>query len=193
MSELCRFSNMEAMRNSEIPDGKPSSTSSVSRWIVRATTLLVWLVALPLMLGVLPWAISLLAHRYGWSDGRPAIWNLFGLLPVIFGAVLFYWVMVLHFEQTPDQVELKSTPEYLLMRGPYRFTRNPMYVAGVLVWLGWTLFYGSVAVLIATIVFWAVWNFILIPWEERTLKAQFGESYLQYKKSVPRWLGKIRG
>lgn len=48
----------------------------------------------------------------------------------------------------PERVTLGLTPSYLLMRGPYRFTRNPMYVAELGLWLGWTIFFGSPAVLI---------------------------------------------
>ena len=96
--------------------------------------------------------------------------------------------MVLHFARAPETVELEWTPKYLLTRGPYRFTRNPMYVAEVLLWLGWALFFGSVAVLAGAVVLAALVHWIAVPREERALEARFGASYLEYEKAVPRWL-----
>ncbi len=46
---------------------------------------------IPLGLGVhvvLPWAISLIAPRYGWADGRPGVWNVLGLIPVAVGLAM---------------------------------------------------------------------------------------------------------
>jgi protein-S-isoprenylcysteine O-methyltransferase Ste14 len=61
-----------------------------------------------------------------------------------------------------------------------------MYLCGMLIWLGWVIFYGSVAVLVG----WGHVAFLVVPWEERRLETRFGEAYLRYKHSVPRWLGK---
>jgi hypothetical protein len=57
-------------------------------------------------------------------------------------------------------------------------------------WLGWALFFGSPGVLVGCLVFWLGANLIILPREERGLEAAFGQAYLQYKNSVPRWLGK---
>jgi protein-S-isoprenylcysteine O-methyltransferase Ste14 len=59
-----------------------------------------------------------------------------------------------------------------------------------LIWLGWIIFYGSVAVLAGTVIVWGSVAMLVVPWEERNLAARFGEAYLQYKRSVPRWLGR---
>jgi protein-S-isoprenylcysteine O-methyltransferase Ste14 len=88
---------------------------------------------------------------------------------------------------------VERTPKYLLVAGPYTWTRNPMYLAEMALWIGWALFYGSSGVLIGLLVLWAVMNFMVVPFEERDLEARFGDSYLRYKQRVPRWLGKARG
>jgi protein-S-isoprenylcysteine O-methyltransferase Ste14 len=85
---------------------------------------------------------------------------------------------------------MERTQKYLVVGGPYRFTRNPMYLCGMLIWLGWIIFYGSVAVLAGTVVIWGSVGMLVVPWEERNLEARFGEAYLRYKHSVPRWLGR---
>lgn len=70
---------------------------------------------------------------------------------------------------------------------PYRFTRNPMYLAGLGLWLGWAVFYGRLPVL-AGAALWAATNSVIITREERALNRVFGEEYHLYKRSVPRWL-----
>jgi protein-S-isoprenylcysteine O-methyltransferase Ste14 len=90
-------------------------------------------------------------------------------------------------------VEWKGfTPPYLLTDGPYKWSRNPMYLAALAIWIGWALFYGSVAVLIVMIVVGVGIALGAVPAEERAIEAQFGEVYLRYKSRVPRWLGRIR-
>ncbi len=76
----------------------------------------------------------------------------------------------------------------LVVGGPFRFTRNPLY-------LGMTLFYIGVAILAQ-----ALWAFVLLPFvlmivqrgvierEERYLERKFGTDYLRYKQRVRRWL-----
>ncbi len=66
-----------------------------------------------------------------------------------------------------------------------------MYVAGLFAWIGWTVFYGSPAVFIGLVLLWSLFTFRVIPNEERQLEALFGDEYLEYKKSVPRWIGRI--
>lgn len=182
----------EIVTVSQISDEEPPGKVSLPRWLALALGVFAWLVAIPLAHGVLPWAVSLLAPRYGWMDGRPGSWNLLGSVPVLFAVVTLVWIMVLGFAETPEKVKLEWNSPFLLIRGPYAFTRNPMYVAELGLWLGWAIFYGSVTVLIGSALLWAVVNFIVLPREERALEMRFGEAYRQYKRDVPRWLGKTR-
>jgi hypothetical protein len=95
--------------------------------------------------------------------------------------------------QTVEGQALESAPSSLVMEGPYKFSRHPMYLCVLAIWLGWALFYGSVAVFITWVATWVGMTLFVAPAEERELEARFGESYLEYKKAVPRWLGKIHG
>ena len=58
--------------------------------------------------------------------------------------------------------------------------------------LGWAIFYGSIAVLVALIVWALFFNFYQIPLEERILEAHFDEAYREYKNHIPRWFGIVR-
>ena len=66
-----------------------------------------------------------------------------------------------------------------------------MYVAELALWLGWAILCGSLVVLLGLVVLTVVINLIL-PWEERGLERQFGETYRAYRRRVPRWIGAIR-
>jgi len=91
---------------------------------------------------------------------------------------------------SPDETRSFEKGTFEVVRGPYQFTRNPMYLSGMAIWLGWVIFYGSVAVLVGFVVVWMSVAFLVVPWEERKLEARIGEAYLRYKNTVPRWLGK---
>ncbi len=99
------------------------------------------------------------------------------------------WVFSLHFVAAPGGWEMKTVPDYMLVKGPYRFSRNPMYLLELGMWSGWAVFYGSIPVLIMFVLFWLMMAFRAIPREERQLEERFGEEYLHYKKTVPRWFG----
>jgi len=76
----------------------------------------------------LPWAVSRIGARQGWRAEMPGVANLAGLVPVVAGVSLLAWALVLHYRKAPEGWPLRLRPSYLLTRGPYRSTRNPMYL-----------------------------------------------------------------
>src|SRR5574341_1145374 len=127
----------------------------------------------------------------GWP-APPGPWNLLGLIPVILGNIGLFWGILAHSAQTPRRIDFQLDKPYLLTDGLYRVSRNPMYVAELILMFGWVIFYGSVALLIAWVVWWASFNFYVIPQEERVMEALYGDAYREYKSKVPRWFGKVR-
>ena len=160
---------------------------ALPRWAIP----IVWAVLVLVILVVLPWAIARLGPRYGWSQAVPATWNLAGLFVVAPGLGLYAWCLVFHFKSYRAPVRVGFDPPHLVVAGPYKISRNPMYVAGLFAWLGWTVFYGSPAVLVGLVLLWSLFTFRVIPHEERQLEALFGDEYLEYKRSVRRWLGRV--
>jgi protein-S-isoprenylcysteine O-methyltransferase Ste14 len=77
----------------------------------------------------------------------------------------------------------------LVRSGPYRFTRNPMYLGMFFVLSGWFLFLHNLAALVFLGVYVAVITEFQIRPEERFMAELFGEQYEEYKREVPRWLG----
>jgi len=162
-----------------------NSKKTIPRWVVP----IYWGVGLPLGHAAIPWGISFLTPRLGWTEGRPGAINLYSLVLISIGLAIVIWTMALHFVRTPQRVEWVRTPTYLLVQGPYQFSRNPMQLGELIIWLGWVFFFGSVSVLIAFLLLIVLLNFRVIPREERELEARFGDTYIRYKKRVPRWFG----
>lgn len=76
----------------------------------------------------------------------------------------------------------------IVRTGPYRFSRNPIYLAFSLLQCGLSFWVNSVALLITLIPAIALMRLVVIPREERYLEARFSSEYLPYKASIRRWL-----
>lgn len=76
----------------------------------------------------------------------------------------------------------------IVRRGPYRFSRNPIYLAFTLLQIGLAAWVNSVGLLLALLPALALMTLVVIPREERYLEARFPTEYLPYKRAVRRWL-----
>jgi protein-S-isoprenylcysteine O-methyltransferase Ste14 len=76
----------------------------------------------------------------------------------------------------------------IVRSGPYRFSRNPIYLAFSLLQLGLSIWVNSLALLITLVPAVALMSFVVIPREERYLEARFPSAYLPYMTSVRRWV-----
>jgi protein-S-isoprenylcysteine O-methyltransferase Ste14 len=82
----------------------------------------------------------------------------------------------------------------LVQTGPYRFSRNPLYLSNLLVGAGLVLFANCLHPWLAALVLTALFahHAVLVKWEERSLRIQWGEAYASYLRTTPRWLGKSK-
>ena len=81
-----------------------------------------------------------------------------------------------------------APPENLVIRGLYRYSRNPIYVADVTAWLGIFLLEGHAALLLYALIATTVIGLAIVLWEEPGLVRRFGSDYDAYRARVPRWL-----
>jgi protein-S-isoprenylcysteine O-methyltransferase Ste14 len=84
-------------------------------------------------------------------------------------------------------IKRRLEPEYLLTDGPYRFSRNPMYVGGVAIWGGWAILLGSARVASGLVVLSCIYRASVV-WVERMLERQWGDAWLDYATRTSRWL-----
>ena len=78
-------------------------------------------------------------------------------------------------------------PRKLVVRGLYRFTRNPMYNGVICVLLGEAWLFHSVPLWKYAALVFFLFHVMVMVYEEPTLESQFGESFRRYKRAVPRW------
>src|SRR5436190_3417542 len=126
-----------------------------------------------------------------WSGvRRPAslgLTQVLGLVVVVLGAGLALWcILTFAFvgKGTPAPFD---PPRRLVVRGPYRMVRNPMYIGAALALAGAALFYGSWALLWYCVGFALITHLFVVAYEEPTLRATFGDAYDRYCQRVHRW------
>jgi protein-S-isoprenylcysteine O-methyltransferase Ste14 len=146
-----------------------------------------------------PPGIPLLAVVLGVGLGWKWPLDLGGFLPaparywvgglILAGAVLGLglWSVLLFRRGGQSENPWKPTP-HIEERGPFRFTRNPMYLQMVLACLGIAVILANGWVLLLTpVVGWLLQRLAILP-EEAYLERKFGEDYRAYKRRVRRWL-----
>jgi protein-S-isoprenylcysteine O-methyltransferase Ste14 len=79
-------------------------------------------------------------------------------------------------------------PKQLVVKGFYRYVRNPMYVAALMMLSGEALYFESVVLLVYAGLWFALANLVVVFYEETTLRDEFGESYDHYSRAVHRWM-----
>jgi protein-S-isoprenylcysteine O-methyltransferase Ste14 len=117
--------------------------------------------------------------------------NFLGILILLLG---FVFVITANYHLLAvGRIGLKAWEPFhisstLVTSGPYRYSRNPIYLGVVLILLGFAIAFVSITVFIcAFAVFLSCWRFF-VRWEEEKLEDVFGEEYLSYKLRVRGWL-----
>jgi protein-S-isoprenylcysteine O-methyltransferase Ste14 len=107
------------------------------------------------------------------------------LAAVGLGLLLWAWLHFFNKKTTPIPTR---EPSALVLDGPYRYTRNPMYLGFLPLLTSVAFFSGSPVYLLSPLItFWVV-DRLFIPYEEAKLERVFGEEYVALKLKVKRWL-----
>ena len=135
--------------------------------------------------GVVPWL--LLQESGGAVLLLPSIWMV-GFLPLLLGVGLYLWcagAFTFIGKGTPAPID---APKVLVIQGPYRWVRNPMYIAVLSVVIGEAILFRSFLLLGYALLVGLVVHMFVVFVEEPSLRRQFGGSYETYLSTVPRWL-----
>lgn len=113
-------------------------------------------------------------------------WNLSGLIIMTLGLYLV-WKPYKQFmdHNTPENF---GTATCVVADGLYEYSRNPMYVGGVLFLIGLAVLMGNLLSFISPLLFILVMHFMFIPYEEEKMIQECGEDYTVYMKKVRRWI-----
>ncbi|HEV8267481.1 MAG TPA: isoprenylcysteine carboxylmethyltransferase family protein [Thermoanaerobaculia bacterium] len=104
------------------------------------------------------------------------------------GAVLLIASALLPMQRAGTTHHPTGTPSALITSGPFRFSRNPLYVSLLLMLAGFAALLNSVWLLLTMPVLFLLLNGFVIPREEAVLGRLFGEEYTAYRGRVRRWL-----
>lgn len=157
--------------------------SRVSLWL---KALLFTFVAPGTVLGLVPGLLL--------SDGRGRVPDAIGVLEglalmLAAAGTALYAVCLATFlhvgRGTPAPIE---PPTALVAIGPYRYVRNPMYVAVVAIVAAEALLFRSTSMVVYGGLLFAAFHAFVVVHEESTLRSRFGASYDRYRARVPRWL-----
>ena len=114
-------------------------------------------------------------------------YNYFGILFFAAG-LLFLFLSFGIFKRKETPILPGQKPTALVIEGPYKFTRNPMYLGVTTALLGVAIFLGDILAFLAPIIFFIFVSIRFIPREEKLMESLFGKKYLYYKKKVRRWI-----
>lgn len=163
-----------------------SSSHKVLSSVWLAARSLLWAVLFPgFFAGYVPWQFFGLS-RVQVSQSDPV--QLLGLLLTVAGAGLLAACIVEFARSGGGTLSPVDPPGRLVVRGLYRYVRNPMYLSVTAIVLGEVVLTRSTGLA----VYWVIWflcvNLFVIAYEEPTLRRQFGASYDEYVKRVGRWI-----
>jgi protein-S-isoprenylcysteine O-methyltransferase Ste14 len=139
-----------------------------------------------LMAGLVPWLLT------GWhADDTPLVLRVLGVVLLVLGALLVVEAFARFALQGRGTPMPWAAPPRFVVRGSYRFVRNPMYVGVVAMILGEALLLGREILFGWAALAAAIFHFFLVLHEEPGLHRRFGAEYDDYSRRVGRWLPRL--
>ena len=133
-------------------------------------------------------ALGLAMHALWPVHLMPPFLGTTGGVVLTLAAVALFLAAVRSFRTAGTPVPGNRPTTTIVRTGPYRFSRNPIYLAFSLLQLGLALWINALGLLITLVPAVALMSLVVIPREERYLEARFPSQYPPYKASVRRWL-----
>ena len=103
-------------------------------------------------------------------------------------SIIFVTALFRVLKRAKTNVDVRKPTTSIVSAGPYRFTRNPIYLSMTLFTIGIAIWVNTIWILITLVPVLLVMQFGVISREESYLARKFGEEYLRYKSKVRRWL-----
>jgi len=119
--------------------------------------------------------------------GEFSIADVLAACLIVLGAAVLFRCVWDFFSAGRGTLAPFDPPRMLVVRGLYRFTRNPMYNGVLLVLIGEAWVFRSTTLWKYAALIFVMFHVTVIAYEEPTLESQFGASFRTYKRAVPRW------
>ena len=125
---------------------------------------------------------------YPWKSIVDLTFLPLGALLIVVGLAFAFWAVSIFRREGTEIKPTSAENKTLVVRGPFRYSRNPMYFGLVLSGLGIAFAAGSLPMFVVPLLVFATANWIHIPFEEAKMRRQFGVSYDDYTTLVRRWI-----
>ena len=112
-------------------------------------------------------------------------------LMIIGGVLVLICVLVFIFRGKGTPAVFDPPTEFVAV-GPYAYVRNPMYIGGFGLLIGFGLYHTSISILILAVILLGIFHLFVVFVEEPTLQKSFGKSYVDYKNQINRWIPKLK-
>jgi protein-S-isoprenylcysteine O-methyltransferase Ste14 len=114
---------------------------------------------------------------------RPA-----GVVLIVVGLALSAWARLTFSKHRAEIFPWSEAHSTLVATGPFRFSRNPMYLGLLVIGVGAALVAGTWLMWLVPVLLFVLDNFVIIPYEERSMERTFGDAYRAYRSRVRRWI-----
>jgi protein-S-isoprenylcysteine O-methyltransferase Ste14 len=118
----------------------------------------------------------------------PAWIGILAFVVIAAGGMLAAWCVTAFTLQGRGTPAPFDPPRRLVAVGPYRWIRNPMYIGGGLVLLGFGLLLKSPSIVLLVPMWLLLFHLFVVLYEERALRGKFGREYDDYCRRTPRWI-----
>ena len=156
-------------------------------------TILRSIIYVPLFILLFGW-LALNVRVYDTKLGviLPQWTSIIGIIIMAVGVILVLICVIVFVVRGKGTPAVFDPPTEFVAVGPYAYVRNPMYIGGFILLVGFGLYHVSLSILILAVILMAVFHFFVLIVEEPNLERLFGKSYLDYKKKTNRWLPKLK-
>ena len=122
----------------------------------------------------------------------PGALAVLGVAVIVLAHVALFFLLVAFVRAGRGTQAPLDPPQELVLRGVYRWIRNPMYLLYAGIVLGEAMLYRSPALLAYALAFWLLTHLYVVCIEERALRRRFGMAYTDYCRRAGRWLPRVR-
>jgi protein-S-isoprenylcysteine O-methyltransferase Ste14 len=152
---------------------------------VAAVGSLVFVVGMPgVVAALVPYLIT-----GGWvGSGAPLALQIGGAVLLAVGVAVFAHTVIRFVVEGLGTPFPGAPTKNLVVGGPYRYVRNPMYLAVIAIILGQAAILGSASLLVYAAIVWGTVASFVHFYEEPTLSSEYGEQYAAYRRAVRGWL-----
>lgn len=134
----------------------------------------------------------LLSSTTGTERFNIGIFRYLGIVPILLGTSIYLWCAWDFTFAGKGTAAPIDPPKQLVVRGLYRYVRNPMYVGIGSVLIGEALLFQSLALVAYVGAVLLIFNLFVVLYEEPALTRKFGDPYRSFRETVPRWIPRIR-